>query len=797
MPVVDTPSTIRGMSTARDVAQPAAHVRPERGGTATGRVARIALALPAGIPFGATIGLSAFLLFSVEPLVGRLVLPVFGGAAGVWATVLAFFQAVLLLGYLYAHVSATRLSVRVGVTLHLALAAAAVVATLFAPTRLADVPIGDLPTLLGLIVLLTITIGPAAFVLTATTPLMSSWYARVRTTGDPTASRSDPYWLYALSNGASLIALLAYPFVLEPTVGLAAQRGAWAIGFGLLAVVLVGASLRYVGTVRSAGRDAVVSQEATTPVTTLGRGRRLRWLLLSAVPAGLLSAVTNFVTTDLISAPLLWVVPLAVYLGSFVVAFSARGRARIVPLVLALAPAAATLLWVPIGSSAGWPIVPLLIVEYVGFAIVATAIHGRLAADRPAGDHLTDFYLTMSTGGVIGGAFVAVVAPLAFDGVWEYPLLIVGALAALAVPIAGSMSEAASTTDSARAATSQRPIRRLLSGARTRVVPFALVAAALIAIMASDRSLAFEAGVRWLLVGGLILVVGGVRWFLVATSALVLVLATFILPQAALLRDRSFFGVVEVIRGPDSTSLLHGTTVHGQQWLDPARRSDPGWYYARRGPVGDLFAEYGAAHPAGGAIRVLGLGAGTLAAFTRSSDQMVFYEIDPLVADVAADERYFTYLADSPGSTDVRIGDGRLLLEREADASLDVVMMDAFSSDAIPVHLVTREALADAVRSLRPDGLLVVHVSNRYYDLAPAVAAAARDLGWSIVEREYVPTTAEAASGAGLSHWMVAARTPEQLAGFADRGWVTPRFSERPLTDDFADLLHHLRPGAW
>ena len=228
------------------------------GGASTVQGALLAGRGAATVPlaFGSTIGLSAFLLFSVEPLVGRLVLPVFGGAAGVWATVLAFFQAVLLLGYLYAHVSATRLSVRTGALLHFVLAVVAVLLTVAAPARLADVPVGGLPTLVGLVVLLAVTVGPAAFVLTATTPLMSSWYARVRRAADPTASESDPYWLYALSNGGSLVALLAYPFVFEQTIGLAAQRTAWVIGFGLLAVALAGAAIRYVGSVRavSSGR---------------------------------------------------------------------------------------------------------------------------------------------------------------------------------------------------------------------------------------------------------------------------------------------------------------------------------------------------------------------------------------------------------------------------------------------------------------------------------------------------------------------------------------------------------------
>jgi predicted methyltransferase len=788
------------VSTIGDVAGEHEPVRPGTLSVPAGSIERAVLAVPAAIPYGLAIGMSAFLLFTLEPIVGRLVLPVFGGAAGVWATVLAFFQAVLLLGYLYAHLSATRLGVRAGIALHLVLALVAVVATLAAPARLADVPLDALPTLPRLVALLAIAVGPAAFVLTATTPLMSSWYARVRQAADPSASAADPYWLYALSNGASLVALLAYPFVIEPAIGLSAQRGAWIVGLGLLALVLVGASLRRLLAVDRL--ETVTIARADAAPLALTRGRRARWLLLSAVPAGLLSAVTNFVTTDLISAPLLWVVPLAIYLGSFVVAFSALGRARMVPLAIRLAPVAATLLWVPLGSSAGWPILALLTIEYLGLGILAVALHGTLASDRPPATGLTDFYLSMSTGGVIGGAFVGVLAPVIFDGVWEYPLLVVGALVALALPVAGATIGGPSSATAAMAAAPgtvprrrQRPIRRLLAGSRERLVPYLVVAAILSALMAGERSLGLEAGVRWLLVGGLVLLVGGVRWFFAATTALVLVLATFVLPQAAIFRDRSFFGVVQVVRSDEATLLMHGTTVHGVEWVDPARRGDPGSYYARSGPIGDLFAVFDAAHPGGGVIRVSGLGAGTLAAYTRANDRITFYEIDPLVAEVASDTRYFDYLADAAGAAEIRIGDGRLLLENEPDASLDLVVLDAFSSDAIPIHLITVESFADALRALRPDGLLVVHVSNRYYDIAPVVAAAAGRLDLAILERVYVP--GPEAQGAGLSDWMVAARSPELLQAFVDRGWVRPRVADQPFTDDFADLLHHLRPGGW
>lgn len=743
-------------------------------------IARPIRAIPPALLFGGSIGLSAFLLFSVEPLVGRLATPVFGGAAGVWATVLAFFQGVLLLGYLYAHVLATRLPVRRAAAIHVLVVLAAVLATALAPARVAMLRDEDIPTLIDLVRVLAVLIGPAAFAITSTTPLLSAWYARVRREVDPDAATSDPYWLYALSNGGSLVALLAYPLVIEPALGLTAQRSAWLAALAALAIVLVGAAARAAVTGSSSPTRLTAARVGAPPIPWR---ERATWILLAAIPSGLLSAVTNLITTDLIAAPLLWVVPLAIYLASFVVAFSARGR-RAMPVVERLAPAAATLLWVPLGSSAGWPIAPLLVIEYGGLALLAIVLHGRLAQRRPGAAHITSFYLTMSLGGVLGGLFVAVVAPLAFDGIWEYAILVAGAVAMLAV------TRPSSPASHGRA----RPFLRLVGGVRWRVTPYALVAAVLVAALLESDALATEAGLRWLLVGGLVLVFGGQPAFLAATTSLVLVLATFILPPAAVFRDRSFFGVTEVLRTDDATVLMHGTTVHGSQWRDPARANDPGSYYARSGPVGDIFSVW-AERPANGSIAVMGLGAGTLAAFPRQGDRLVFFEIDEVVARVAADPTLFTYLRDTRATTSVRIGDGRLLLAREPAASHDLVMMDAFSSDSIPVHLITVEALAESLRTLRPHGLLAVHVSNRYYDIGPAVAAGARRLGLDVVELQYQPTVEEAKAGAGLAHWLVAARDPADLAGLRERGWIDARVADRPLTDDFADLLRHLRPG--
>ncbi|MCI0581939.1 MAG: fused MFS/spermidine synthase [Chloroflexi bacterium] len=783
--------------------------------------------------FGGAIALSAFLLFWIEPLIGQVVLPVFGGTPAVWATVLVFFQGAVLIGYLYGHLSVTRLGLRRGAVVHLVVAVAAMAWLVLMPVRQAELRTADLPEALDVLRILIVAVGPPVILLTSTTPLLSAWYAATRAPRAGVGGDGDPYGLYAVSNAASLAALLAYPLVIGPLVGLSRQGVLWSIAFGALCVVLAVTAM----TSRRRSRPPMeiplppVEVETPAPVAfvatggggssvgdgadpAIGWARRLRWVLLAAVPSGLLAAVTNFIAADLIAAPLLWIGPLAVYLGSFIVAFSARGR-RLVPFAIALAPAVITLLWTPIGSAGGWPILPLIVLEWGGLAIVATALHGRLAGDRPAPARLTEFYLVQSAGGVTGGALVAIVAPLAFDGVWEYPLLLVAALAALAVT-----GPRRPPTDRARDRRSEpaldreigettprgldrarRPIldlRPFFSGAGARVVPYAVAATAVAAIMAVGGSIATQAAIRWFLVGGLVLLVGSPPRFLAVSTAVVLTLATFVLPGPALLRDRSFFGVTEVIRSVDGAwiQLMNGTTLHGVQATDPLAATQPTFYYARSGPLGDILETVDERRPEAD-VAITGLGSGGIAAYTEPGYSLTFFEIDPVVVRVATDARYFTYLADAPVAARIVLGDARLSLRDEPDASFDLLILDAFSSDAVPAHLLTVEALLDDRRVLRPDGLLAIHVSNRYYDLAPAIGAAADRLGMVVLERRYAPTPEdEAAEGASPSIWVVASADPGTIERFRAMGWVeTSHDGIDPITDDHPDVLRFLHLG--
>jgi hypothetical protein len=752
------------------------------------------------------IELSSFLLFAIELIVGRLVLPVFGGAPAAWATVLAFFQGVLVLGYLYGHLSASRLGPRRGAIIHVALVGVAVVALALAPARLGDVHDPTLHPIVDLLKTLIVVVGLPAFLLTTTTPLLSSWYVRLRGVGP------DPYWLYAASNGASFAALLLYPLVIQPALGLTAQRATWSIGFvalgGILSAVAVIAALAMTRQGRSGALLLIKGDEAAgsmprsgAAVRAITTGRRMRWLALAAVPSGLLAAITNLVATDLVSAPLLWVGPLAIYLLSFVLVFSPRLRV-VIPVAVALAPVAVTLLWVPLGSVGAWPVAPLVLVAYLGFAVVATALHGRLADDRPDVRHLTEFYLMLSVGGVIGGAFVGILAPIVFSGIWEYPILLIAALVALAWSSPASVAGTGASTFGNRGSRRHRQriglrLRPFVSGADARLIPYGLCAGLLIVAIAPVGGIGLESAMRWLVVGGFLLLVGGQPRFFALATGLVLVLATFVLPGPVRFQERSFFGVTRVLLAPDGRSiqLLHGNTVHGLQATDPALRRTPTAYYATSGPAGDLFAVMRQRIARFGrpmVVGVAGLGAGGLATYEQQGDHFTFYEIDPVVVRVATDPTLFTFLADMPTPASIVLGDARLSLRNVADGANDLLVMDAFSSDSPPAHLLTVEAIGDAMRTIAPDGLLVVHVSNRYYDLAPAVAGAAEALGLASLQRAYAPSTADAERFlATPSSWVVLARTPADLATLATRGWV-PITPVTPLTDDNPDLLRLL-----
>jgi SAM-dependent methyltransferase len=714
--------------------------------------------------FVCAIGLSAFLLFSLELLVGRLVLPVFGGAPAVWTTSLCFFTGVLFLGYVYAHFVAARIPPAVASMVQLCLAVAAVGIAFVAPTHLAPLRMSDLPASLNVLLVLAVVGGGPAFLLATTTPLLSAWYA---------GRGRDPWWLFAVSNGASFLALLAYPLFIEPSIGLSAQRALLVVALAAYAVSLVPIVLGARQTVAAAPAEAEAS------VATPGARRQAVWLLAALVPAGLLSATTNFLQTDLISAPLIWIGPLAIYLASFVVAFSERGRG-LVRACTWLVPAAATLLWLPFILPEGWPPLPLLVVELGAFFVLAVAIHGGLAGDRPDARLLTRFYLIVTAGGALGTAFVAMAAPLLFSTVYEYPLLIVAGLAVLAL-LPGHGPPAPG-----------RLLNRMAAvAAGARVLPYAAAGTLLYLLIDAQQPHAAMEVRNLLLVGGIVVFAAITPKVLATAAPLALVVLIAFTATSPLVRTRTFFGVIEVRQLDGVHAEYSGTTLHGLQYMD-ARRSEPSTYYSRVGPLAGVF-DHLRATTATGRVGVVGLGVGTIAAYAQPGDELTFYEINPAVVDIARDPRYFTYLSDAAVAPRIVVGDARLSLEEQPAGSFDLLVLDAFSSDSVPAHLLTKEAMQTYARTLRPGGVLAFHLSNRYYSLVAPVAATAQSTGFdALTLGGAVSDEAAAQFGATGSRWLVAGASGD-IGWFASTGWGAAPAGGYVLTDDYSDLARSLR----
>jgi spermidine synthase len=728
-------------------------------------------ALPLRPLFTATILLGSFLLFLIQPMFGRQVLPVLGGSPSVWNTAMLFYQAALLLGYLYAH-AVRRLALGAQVALHLALFA---VAALTLPIGLAAwMPAqGATHPALWLLGLLAASIGPVFFVVSAQAPLMQAWFAR---SGHRDAA--NPFFLYAASNAGSFAALIAYPLLVEPNLRLGAQTWLWSGGFVLLAamVALCGVAVR--------GAPAA-AEPARVAVTWRQRGR---WALLAAVPSGLLLSTTTHLTTDIMAMPLLWVIPLAVYLLSFILAFGARGAA-ITRGALAVAPLALLFLGGAVFISIGALATLFAAAGIILLFIVALALHGTLAVEKPAAGALTDFYLWISVGGALGGVFGALIAPLVFDWPYEHPLLLVAA--AMLIPAAAWSLRLAPLWDRAAVRIGVAVLALPLSwfgGASVagRVGGTAAATAVLLGIatlLATARPRLFG----WLF-GMTILALGG--WSQIRTSH-----------EGR--RERSFFGVYTV---QDSAfqnvrRLLHGTTLHGIQSRDPALATVPMTYYAPMSGVGLAFAAAPRLYGDSARIGVVGLGTGTLACYAKPGQAWTIFEIDPVVVGIA--RREFSYLAKCLPDARIVIGDARLTLAAERAGALDLLAVDAFSSDAVPLHLVTREALRVYGRALAPDGILLMHVSNRFLRLQPVVAAIARAEGWTAVVRDDRPAATQLRGEYFTrSSWIALARDPARLAAMraatgADR-WRPLRTVDgiTAWSDDFASVLPVLkRPG--
>ncbi len=705
--------------------------------------------------------LGAALGFAVQPIVSRQLLPRLGGSASVWNTTLVFFQAVLLGGYLLTHLTSTRLSPRAQAATHLTLLIGAVALLPVAIPTSWQAPTDTNPVWWQLGIL-TITVGLPYLAVATTSPLVQRWFSLGRS-----SEAGDPYFLYAISNIGSFTGLLAVPLVLDRTMPITTQARWWTAGF--VAFVLSCLAVAWlVKPSRSPGPSSVGEEIADAPTRVGERWTRVRWIVLAFVPSSLIMGVTTHITTDVASVPLLWVVPLGLYLLTHVLAFARRQlpeRTRIACAGLAVG-AALTENFIDY-TRFPYDLAPHLAALF----FVGLACHGRLADTRPPTDRLTGFYLSISIGGLLGGMFNAIIAPSVFSTVVEYPLVLT-----LALIVIGGIGRSAGSL----------VWRRVDLAAVALCVPLAY------ATMKAARSLTERPVVLVCLAAGAAAVALRARQGLVATVIVgtIAVLAMRDATSASIRNVRGFYGAIRVEEDGTFRQLVHGTTIHGYQFLDPAKRAVPTSYYAEPGPLGQLMKTRISERGGVGNVGVVGLGVGTVASYGRAGDTITYYEIDPLIVDLAKDPKMFTYLADSPAKISVVVGDGRRRIE-QSTATYDEIVLDAFSSDSIPVHLLTLEAFAIYRERLANEGILAVHISNRYLDLEPVVSAIADRLGMAVVTGNFAADEGQEAEGATGADWLLLAERPSTLDPYRDGIWRESRrdTSVRAWTDDRSDLL--------
>ena len=760
--------------------------------------------------FTATTFLSALLLFSVQPMFAKMVLPVLGGSPSVWAVAICFFQAALLAGYCYAHLLIARAPPALTGVIHLGICVLAFLALPIAlPASWGEPPPGE--PYLWQLGLFTVAIGLPFLAVSANAPLLQAWFAR---TGHPHGH--DPYFLYAASNLGSLIALLAYPFILEPAFGLKQLSRLWTLGFLLLvaALVLVFMLMRSrlgVAGEAAAPRAAAKTDSAPTAVPTWAD--RLGWIGLALVPAALLTAFTTHVTTDIASAPLLWVLPLSLYLLTFVLVFRDKPLIpRAVLLLLHLVAVALALLVLAQTKHDNW--FTTATTGVIVFFTSAMVAHRTLYEARPAASHLTEFYLWMSFGGALGGLSAALIAPKIFSEVFEYPLLL--ALSMACRP--GVFSAAALQRIGGSIATMLwrlRPLRprpvtpEMNEGDKQEaLVLWLIVAGGILAIYWLPwvlTKLPFNLG-EW---GSTVIVAGVLTVVLVAefrrpprqfVAAILVFCALIWLPSSVKRGEaqRSYFGVYRVQTSSDGDyhTLVHGTTLHGAQRVrseegKPVDDPTPATYYYENSPIAQTVAKVRERlGEQKGRYGVTGLGAGSLACHAKEGEAWRFFEIDPVIVGIAKNPRYFTFLKHCQPTPDIVLGDARLTMAKEANDSFDLIIVDAFSSDAVPVHLMTAEALRLYLDKVKPDGIVLLHISNRYLDLDSVLGATVKLLpgvhGFIISDDEadgsYAQSTSTVAVFAKSNEALEPLRTLKEISEFDDNDL-------RAWTDDYSDIL--------
>ena len=668
--------------------------------------------------YGLTIFLSAFLLFQVQPLIGKMILPWFGGSAAIWTTCMLFFQLVLLLGYFYSHWVTRYLTPSHQSLVHGGLLLVSLLLIPISPS-LDWKPLGAENPTLRILGLLTVSIGLPYFVLSTTGPLLQAWFARER-------SGQVPYRLFALSNFGSMLALLAYPVAVEPIFPTQWQSWLWS---GLYACFVVACALLAWRGRKGTSIAPQAHHEGVAPRWT----DKLLWAALAACPSILMVADTSFLTTNIAPIPMIWVAPLALYLLSFILSFERSGWYRRLIFLPLLVVSLAALAWLPTLGITEIPLYASMGINLTAFFVCCMVCHGELARLQPHPSHLTGYYLMLAVGGVVGGFFVGVIAPYCFNSNYELSIGIVltGLVAAIAV------------------------------------IPKLSVATP-----------------KW-------------RLTLIAFSAVVLLGLSWTRVEDHLAQTRgaevtarNFYGNLQVFNNLDRQyrTMIHGQIIHGRQNTAPGKLDEPTTYYSPEGGAGKALQSKAAQGPL--RVGVIGLGVGTLVSYGRKDDYYRLYDIDPLVIEIA--QKNFSYLSRTPATTEIILGDARLQLEREPDQRFDVLLVDAFSGDSVPIHLLTLEAFAQYFRHLKPDGVLAVHITNRFLDLQPVVKTAADHFG---KQARLVDSASNPDNLVLRSRWALVSGDPAffkspQLGGATE---IKGRSGFQPWKDDYSSIFSILK----
>jgi hypothetical protein len=691
---------------------------------------------PSKLFYGVAIFSSAFLLFQLQPLIAKIILPWFGGGAAVWIVCLLFFQLVLLLGYFYAHLLSRRFRPRTQGRIHAMVLAASLLALPILPKD-SWKPSGPDAPVIHILLLLGITVGLPYFLLSATSPLLQAWYAHTR-------AGAVPYRFYALSNAGSMLALLSYPILIEPMSSSSHQAVGWSVAYACVALLCAAVGLI------SRGEVAVSPTEDATPRPDWKLP--LIWVALAACASALLLAVTNHITENVASVPFLWIVPLGLYLLSFILCFDARGWYRRGLFLRLLGVMLGGMAYALAPSFSGLPIKVLIPLFCCGLFVCCMFCHGELARLKPDPVHLTTFYLMCAVGGAIGAAFVALVAPRLFSGYYELQVAMgFCAILVLFVHFRDPQSE----------------LRRTRWQPAWLIV-IALVVALVVSLFTSVREQAAEARITVRNFYGVLRVIDG------------------IVPNVIVVKINTVESLDEDAR---YHRLMNGTIDHGLQFLAPSRQRWPTTYYGPESGIGEALKaaqEHGALR-----LGVIGLGAGTIAAYGLPGDHYSFYEINPLDVQIANQD--FSYLRDSQAKIDIVLGDARLSLERESSQGFDILAVDAFSGDSIPLHLLTRQAFELYFHHLKPEGVLAVHISNKYLDLEPVVAAAAARFDKEAVR---ISNLDDHQKGVYAASWILVG----SRAGFLGQPQIekvgtilAPAKNGALWTDDYSSLLKILK----